>query len=162
MAISSKTSAKTRKKVSAEVCARRSEITKALWRDPERARRWKEALRAGLKRRWNDPSGRKKMLDNPTRLSALRRAMENPENRARHSKAMKAAWSDPEKKARWLEAIKAGRARSKQAKRKKMLMLQKNLCGPCAAGNHLACDGGTCACTCAKELDQRWESEANQ
>jgi hypothetical protein len=157
-----KSSAKPRKKVSAEVCARRSQIMKALWSDPERKRRWKAALSSGLKRKWRDPSARKKMLDNPKRLSALQRAMKSPEFHTRHSAAMKSAWSDPEKKARWSEAIKAGRLRSKQAKLQKMQMLQENLCGPCAAGNHLACDGGTCACTCADELDQRWESEANQ
>ena len=136
--------------------AARSEATRARmraahkkqWEDPAFRARASEAM----KRYWE--KNRAKRMASLTKKSlamrhtaAMRRIAKDPEVRVRRIAGMKRAWSDPEKAKLWKEALKAGRLAKK-------LRDAAQKCPSCQAGNHLACDGGACTCSCAAELDR--------
>ncbi len=101
-------------------------------------------------------AARKKALADPevrARMSAAsKKALADPEVRARISAASKKALADPEVRARMLAARKKALADPTLMRRREN---RGNLvCEACAQGNCLACDGDNCRCVCALEMDR--------
>lgn len=51
---------------------------------------------------------------------------------------------------RWQKDERAWERRVKRQRRELIAC-----CSPCAIGDHILCDGGSCQCRCAEELDKR-------